>query len=128
MERTQQKPTLVAPPSSESRRRAALVADALGLYRGWTPKEYLGETLNFVTAWSQHELNAVYLRTGGAVTTRLVERSLSDGGATWPATEITLTVNVPTVGDVQVVTDWDEPSGGRDLPIMQAVPDAELIA
>ncbi|MFJ9128917.1 hypothetical protein ACIRJS_32930 [Streptomyces sp. NPDC102340] len=114
--------------TSEVPRRTALVARALGFRPGWTPNEHLGETLHFITAWTQHELNTIYVRTGGTVTTRLVSRSTSDGSSTWPATEITLTVPVPNIGDVQIVTDWDEPSGGRDLPIMRAIPNAELIA
>lgn len=122
---TDQKPTLVAPPANEQR---ALVARALGFHSGWTPNEYLGENLTYITTWSQHELNAVYLRTGGTVTTRPVERSTGEGRSTWPATEIVLTVNVPDVGEVRVVTDWDEPSDGHDLPIMQGIPAAELIA
>lgn len=104
------------------------VRDALGFRHGWTPNTHLGESTTYITAWTQHELNSVYIRTGGTVTTRLVERTACDGDATWPATEITLTVDVPGVGDVQVVTDWDEESGGRDLPLMQAIPDATLIA
>ncbi|MHC5259890.1 hypothetical protein ACYSUO_18590 [Streptomyces sp. UC4497] len=114
--------------TSEAPSRAALVARALGFPRGWTPNEHLGETLHFITAWTQHELNAIYVRAGGTVTTRLVSRSTSDGSRTWPATEITLTVPVPNIGDVQIVTDWDEPSGGTDLPIMRHIPAAELIA
>lgn len=98
------------------------------LPRGWTPNEHLGETLHFITAWTQHELNTIYVRAGGTVTTRLVTRSTSNGDSTWPATEITLTVPVPNIGDVQIVTDWDEDSGGRDLPVMQVIPHAELIA
>lgn len=104
------------------------VRDALGFRNGWTPNTHLGETLTHITAWTQHELNDVYVRTGGTVTTRPVVRTACDGDATWPATEITLTVNVPGVGNVRIVTDWDEPSSGRDLPIMQAIPDATLIA
>ncbi|MEV3857750.1 hypothetical protein AB0J38_25920 [Streptomyces sp. NPDC050095] len=112
---------------SEAPGRAALVARALGFPRGWIPNEAHGETLNYVTTWSQHELNAIYVRAGGRVSTRLVTRTTSDG-TTSPATEITLTVPVPNIGDVQIVTDWHEPDGGRDLPIMRAVPAAELIA
>lgn len=104
------------------------VRDALGFRQGWTPNQHLAESATYITAWTQHELNAVYIRTGGTVTTRLVERTACDGDVTWPATEITLTVDVPGVGDVQVVTDWDEGSGGHDLPIMRAIPDAVLIA
>ncbi|WP_327671858.1 MULTISPECIES: hypothetical protein [unclassified Streptomyces] len=114
--------------TSEAPTRAALVARALGFPRGWTPNEHLGETLHFITAWTQHELNTIYVRAGGTVTTRLVTRSTSNGDSTWPATEITLTVPVPNIGDVQIVTDWDEDSGGRDLPVMQVIPHAELIA
>ncbi|WP_394425469.1 hypothetical protein [Streptomyces sp. SGAir0957] len=112
----------------EASGRSALVARALGFRPGWTPDEHLGETLHFITAWDQHELNSIYVRAGGTVTTQLVTRTTSNGQATWPATEITLTIPVPGIGDVQVVTDWHADNGGLDLPIMQAVPNAELIA
>ncbi|MFD6620058.1 hypothetical protein ACFWFB_32975, partial [Streptomyces albidoflavus] len=57
--------------TSEAPTRAALVARALGLRPDWKPSEHLGETLNYVTAWDQHSLNAIYVRTGGQVTTQL---------------------------------------------------------
>jgi hypothetical protein len=110
------------------REEVAKVCDALGFRRGWTPDSYLGETPSYINVWTQHELNDLYLRTGGTVTTRAVERTLCEGDTPYPATEIALTVNVPGVGDVRIVTDWDEESGGHDLPIMQAIPDAILIA
>lgn len=109
-------------------KKVRLVRDALGFRNGWTPSTHLGETLTYITAWTQHELNDLYVRVGGTVTTRPVVRTACDGDATWSATEITLTVPVPGVGDVQIVTDWDEESGGHNLPIMQAIPDAVLIA
>ncbi|MER5950218.1 hypothetical protein ABT127_29625 [Streptomyces sp. NPDC001904] len=128
MERTQQKPITEAPPASKAHNRAALVARALGLPTNWKPDEHLGETLHFLTVWTQHELNRLYIRVGGTVTHQLVTRTSDDGATTWPATEITLTVHVPNVGDVQIVTDWDADSGGTDLPIMRHIPAAELIA
>lgn len=114
--------------NSEASGRSALVARALGFRPGWTPDEHLGETLHFITAYTQHELNRIYVRAGGTVTTQLVTRTTSNGQTTWPATEITLTVQVPGIGDVQVVTDWHADSGGIGLPIMGLVPAAELIA
>lgn len=108
-------------------KQVRLVRDTLGFRHGWKPNTHLGETLTHLTAWTQHELNDLYERVGGTVTTRTVVRTLPSCG-TWPATEITLTVHVPCVGDMQIVTDWDEESGGRDLPLMQAIPDVELIA
>jgi hypothetical protein len=107
--------------------RVATVNKALGFANRRAPQPFLGETATSLTMWSQHELNTVYERVGGTVTTRIVERTCSTG-STWKATEITLTVEVPNVGPVTVSTDWDEESGGRDLPLMQAIPDAELIA
>jgi hypothetical protein len=74
--------------------------------------------------WSQIELNALFERVGGTVTTRQVERSTHDGCSTWTATEITLTVNVPDVGPVEVVTDIeDDPEHGyrTDIPVVQAI-------
>jgi hypothetical protein len=108
--------------------RVAKVRAALGFSDRYTPRPFLGETATSLTMWSQHELNTVYERVGGTVTTRQVQRSACDGDATWNATEITLTVEVDGIGPVTVSTDWDEESGGRDLPLMQAIPDATLIA
>lgn len=110
------------------RDRIAKVGQALGFLRGWKPNAHLGETATHITAWTQRELNAVYELAGGTVTTRPVQRSASDGSATWAATEITLTTEVPGVGYVEVVTDWHEETGGRDLPLMRYIDDADLIA
>lgn len=107
--------------------RVAIVGKALGFSNRRAPQPFLGETATSLTMWSQHELNTVYERVGGTVTTRIVERTCSTG-STWQATEITLTVEVDGVGPVTVSTDWDEESGGRDLPLIQAIPDATLIA
>lgn len=99
----------------------AKVGAALGFPAGWRPDRLLGETATYLTVWSQHELNDLYLRVGGAVSTRQVERSTSDGSGTWTATEITLTVEVPGVGSVGIVTDVeDDPEHGyrTDLPVV----------
>jgi hypothetical protein len=108
--------------------RVTKVGQALGFRSGWKPNAHLGETATHITRWTQRELNDVFERVGGTVTARQVQRSACDGDATWNATEITLTVEVPGVGPVAVSTDWDEESGGRDLPLMQAIPDVTLIA
>ena len=114
--------------AASERERIAKVGRALGFRPGWRPRTYLGETATYINEWTQRELNDRFERVGGTVTTRQVERSASDGDATWAATEINLTTDVPGVGYVEIVTDWDEETGGRDLPLMQAIPDAELIA
>ncbi|MFJ6566617.1 hypothetical protein ACIQNU_04305 [Streptomyces sp. NPDC091292] len=114
--------------AAPDREKVAAVRQALGFRYGWTPAPHLGETPTYITAWTQHELNDMYEQVGGIVTTRIVERSPYGCDTTWKATEITLTVDVPGVGYVEIVTDWDEDSGGRDLPIMQVIPDAILIA
>lgn len=100
---------------------AAKVGTALGFRQGWKPRPELGETVTHITMWTQRELNNVYERVGGTVTTRQVERSTSDGSVTWTATEITLTVDLRGIGPVEIVTDWDEETGGRDLPVMRAI-------
>jgi len=97
------------------------VRTALGFPRGWRPDAHLGETATYVTMWSQIELNALFERVGGTVTTRQVERSTHDGGSTWTATELTLTVDVPDVGPVEVATDIeDDPGRGyrTDIPVV----------
>jgi hypothetical protein len=99
----------------------AKVRAALGFPAPWQPDAHLGETATYLTVWSQHELNDLYLRVGGTVTLRQVERSTSDGSSTWTATEITLTVAVPGVGPVEIVTDIeDDPEHGyrTDLPVV----------
>lgn len=105
---------------------SARVRTALGL-PGYPAAESEGESGRRVGMWSQFELNAVYERVGGTVTTRTVKRTASDG-TTWDATEITVTVALPGVGTVEVFTDWYEDYDGRDLPLMQQIAGAELIA
>jgi hypothetical protein len=106
---------------------SAKVRTALGL-PGYPAADDESETARRVGMWSQYELSAVYERVGGTVTTRTVQRSTYGGESTWDATEITVTVDLPGIGTVEVFTDWYEEYGGRDLPLMQATPDAELIA
>lgn len=99
----------------------AKVGQALGFRAGWKPNPHLGETATYLTAWSQMELNDLFERVSGTVSTRQVERSASDGSATWTATEITLTVQVPGVGPVEIVTDIeDDPETGyrTDVPVV----------
>ncbi|MEZ7005608.1 hypothetical protein [Streptomyces sp. AD55] len=106
--------------------RVAKVNKALGFSTHSIPSPFLGETATSLTMWSQHELNTVYERVGGAITTRTVQRTSHSGESTWDAIEITLTVQVPGVGPVKVSTDWDEESGGHDLPLVRglALPEA----
>ncbi|WP_432008713.1 hypothetical protein [Streptomyces bacillaris] len=95
---------------------AADVRSALGM-RGRRVNEASGETARRVGVWSQHELNEVYERVGGVVATRTVQRTYSGGTVT--AAEITVTATLPGIGVVEIVTDWDEESGGHDLPVMR---------
>lgn len=107
--------------AAPEREDAAKVAKALGWRTGWKPDAYLGETATHITMWSQMELNTLFLRVGGTVSTRQVERSNSDGAGTWTATEIKLTVQVPGVGPVEIVTDIeDDPEHGyrTDVPVV----------
>lgn len=106
---------------------AARVRSALGM-PGRPVREEEGETARRVGMWTQHELNAVYERFGGTVTTRTAQRTTHDGETTWQATEITVTVDLPDIGTVEIFTDWDEPSDGHDLPLMQAITGVDLIA
>ena len=106
---------------------AAKVRTALGM-PGRRMATEDGETARRIGMWSQLELNAVYERVGGTVTTRTVQRTTHGGESIWNATEITVTVDLPGIGAVEIVTDWYEGYNGRDLPLMQAIPDAELIA
>lgn len=99
----------------------AKVNAALGFRVSLTPRAYLGETATYLTVWSQMELNDLFLRVGGTVSIRQVERSTSDGSDSWTAAEIALTVDVPEVGPVTVVTDIeDDPEHGfrTDVPVV----------
>lgn len=107
--------------AAPEREVAAKVAKALGFHTGWKPAAHLGETATHIVMWSQVELNTVFERVGGTVTTREVERSTSNGDATWTATEITVTTTVPGVGQVEIVTDIeDDPEHGyrTDVPVV----------
>ncbi|MBL1086776.1 hypothetical protein JK359_33255 [Streptomyces actinomycinicus] len=102
---------------------AARVQTALGL-RCWRPNAEHGETETRLVLWSQLELNDLYERVGGTVTSRKVHREASDGAA-WTAEEITVSIDVPGVGLVEATTDWYEglaTYGPRDeLPLMRAL-------
>ena len=98
----------------------AKVNAALGFRPNRMPNAHLGETATYLTVWSQMDLDDIFRRVGGTVTIRQVERSASDG-TTWTADEITLTVDVPDVGYVEVVTDIeDDPKHGyrTDVPVV----------
>ncbi|MFE2563066.1 hypothetical protein [Streptomyces mirabilis] len=101
----------------------ARVRTALGLTH-WRPNADHGETETRLVLWSQLELNDLYERVGGTVTSQQVARSSSDG-ATWTAEEITVTVDVPGLGPIEAVTDWYEDfakHGSRDeLPLTRAL-------
>lgn len=99
----------------------AKVNAALGFRANRMPNAHLGETATYLTVWSQMELDDIFRRVGGTVIIRQVERSASDG-ATWTADEITLTVDVPDVGYVEIVTDIeDDPKHGyrTDVPVVK---------
>lgn len=96
------------------------VRTALGFRRHWKPNGHLGETATQLTMWSQMELNALYERVGGTVSTRQAERTTSDG-TSWTATELTVTVQVDGVGPVEISTDIeDDPEHGyrTDVPVV----------
>jgi hypothetical protein len=108
--------------AAPERELVAKVGAALGFRGGYQPREDLGETATRHIVWSQVELNDVFERVGGNVTSREVQRSTSDGSSIWTAIEITLTVDVPGVGPVQVSTDLEEESAvyPTDLPVVEA--------
>lgn len=103
---------------------AAEVRAALGL-RDHRIHTHLDETATRVTLWSARELNALFARVGGTVTARPTERPLSDG-STYTFTEVTVSVDLPGIGIVEAVTDWDpaaEPNAAQ-LPVLHALPAA----
>jgi hypothetical protein len=101
----------------------ARVRTGLGLSR-WRPNPDHSETETRIVMWSQLELNDLYERVGGTVTSQQVTRTASDGSA-WTEEEITVTVDVPGVGTVEATTDWCEDLakyGARDeLPLTRAL-------
>ncbi|MEU0783498.1 hypothetical protein ABZ341_18230 [Streptomyces sp. NPDC006173] len=105
--------------------KLAKVGAALGFRAGWQPRADLGETVTDFSVWSQVELNTVFERVGGTVTTRRVERH-TPGCNPWIATELRLTVDVAGVGPVQVWTDLEDESEfyptlyPTDLPVVHA--------
>lgn len=108
--------TLAAPGEA----LAAKVCAALGLHHSWKPCPEFGETATRFCVWSVRELQDVYARVGGTVTAQQVERTLSDGDR-YTITEVTVTVDIPDVGSVQVFTDWDpaDEGYGYDLPVIR---------
>ncbi|MFF2100934.1 hypothetical protein [Streptomyces sp. NPDC058202] len=116
--------------AAPQRELAAKVGAALGFRGTCQAREDLGETATRHIVWSQVELNDVFERVGGTVTSRQVERSTSDGSSTWTAIELILTVNLPDIGPVQVSTDLEVESEvyPTDLPVVRAALDGTLAA
>ncbi|GGU13185.1 hypothetical protein [Streptomyces violascens] len=105
---------------------AARVRTALGLKGNPAIDTAAGETETRLGLWSVRELDHLYARVGGTVTGRLVELPFSEG--TFPAIEITITVDLPGVGTAQAFTDWvpaDEPYAFA-LPLLAALPASQL--
>jgi hypothetical protein len=101
---------------------AAKVRTALGLPHFPAPRPEYDETDARVLVWSIRELEDVYARTGGTVTAREREYTLY-GDITYPAIEVTVTVDLEGLGPVQVFTDW-EPAAevhGLGLSVVQAI-------
>lgn len=120
--------------------RAVKVRTALGLPQYRAPRPDFGESATRVSMWSVRELGAVYARVGGTVTTRQVNRALSDGD-TYAATEVTLTVTLPSItGPVEVFTDLDNETDdalqmlrlidpdGYDVPGVRRLADSKTTA
>lgn len=106
----------------------ARVRNALGLKSHFRAAD--GETPTRFSMWDVEELNAPFTRTGGTVTAQQVERPLSDG-RTFSVIEVTITVDLPGIGTVEVFTDWDpsdEPHGFA-LPVILALnaPKPEIV-
>lgn len=95
---------------------AAQVRRTLGF-----PSRYIadGDTATHITLWTQLELNDLYERVGGSVTSRTVQRTYDN--QTMTEVEITVTVTLSGVATVQLVTDWYEEAGGHDLPLMRDI-------
>lgn len=88
--------------------RAARIRAALDLPAA-PPRPELGETATRICVWSFRELIELQGRFGGTTTARSVVRALSDD-VTFAAVEVTLTVVLPVLGTVELVTDC-EPVG-----------------
>jgi hypothetical protein len=80
------------------------------------------ETDTRVSMWDIRDLDAVFTRVGGTVTTRQVEH-VTSCGTPYTVTEVTVTTDLPGIGAVEVFTDWD-PAGetiGFNLPLLRAL-------
>ena len=112
-----------------NRERAAKVGKALGFRYGWKPRPDFDETVTRVCVWSVRELDTMFARVGGTVTAQQVERTLSDGD-TYTVTEVTITVDLPGIGTIEVFTDWDpaDEGYGYDLPVIRAIQMPQEIA
>lgn len=114
--RTPDAPAPVAPSLN------AHLRNALGLRHLHAPRPELGETSTRLCVWSVRELDAIHGHASGTVTARQVERTITDGSP-YTVIEVTVTVDVPNVGPVEVFTDW-EPAAelyGLALPVIRAL-------
>nr|WSX48873.1 hypothetical protein OG409_07885 [Streptomyces sp. NBC_00974] len=80
---------------------------------------HLGETALHVNVWSPRELQDIYDRRGGTITSRVIEETTSDGTVV-PLTRVTLTVRIPSLGTITASTDWDHNDPDEDA--MRQVP------
>ncbi|WP_030992224.1 hypothetical protein [Streptomyces sp. NRRL S-1813] len=114
--RTPDAPAPVA-PSLNAHLRAAL-----GLRHLPAPRPEIDETDTRRCVWSVRELDAVHARTGGTVTARKAERTITDGSP-YTVIEVTVTVDVPNVGTVEMFTDWEPATElyGLALPVIRAL-------
>lgn len=93
---------------------------ALGLPNYPLPVASAGETATRLCIWDVKTLAPLYDRLGGTVTSRQIERTYSDD-STETVTEITVTVDLPGIGTVELFTDWEPEHGGTELAVMRAL-------
>ncbi|MFD7093372.1 hypothetical protein [Streptomyces xanthophaeus] len=91
---------------------------ALG-FRATDIASHLGETALHISVWSPRELQDIYDRRGGTITSRIVDEARSDGTFA-ELTRVTLTVRIPTLGTITAACDWDHNDPDEDA--MRQVP------
>lgn len=107
--------------SAREARKAAALADkvrkALGRYIAPNVRPQEGETPTRRMVWSLHEMTDLWnLHADAKLTDRPVVCAFE--GGEYPATEITLTITLPTIGTVEVFTTYTEddyPNGVPDI-------------
>ncbi|MET7746163.1 hypothetical protein [Streptomyces sp. NPDC005385] len=97
-----------APEQAQTAGYAVAIGEALGIpnINLQAPRPELGETPTRLVVWDVLGLRDIHATAGGEMTFSQTERTGTDG-ITRVVIELTLTVHVAEVGQVEAVTDWE---------------------